>query len=126
MSYDIRFSVKVAGAADDCYAVIGRPEYDSPTYNLREMFVACMGWDYKQGVWYPLKDVLPKIKRGVDELTYNEDMYTQYNPENGWGSTTSARKALKSIVDYFDPDSYDGYAGTWNADIPLDCIYMRW
>ena len=86
MSYDIRFSVKVAGALDDCYAVIGQPEYDSPTYNLREMFVACMGWDYKQGVWYPLKDVLPKIKRGVDELTYNEDMYTQYNPENGWAA----------------------------------------
>lgn len=126
MSYDIRFAVKVAGAPDDCYAVIGRPRYDSPTYNLRKMFVACMGWDYKQGEWYPLKDVLPKIERGVDELTYNEDMYTQYNPENGWGSTASARNALKSIVEYFDMNSYEGHAGTWNADVPLDAIYMSW
>lgn len=126
MSYDIRFAVKVAGAPDDCYAVIGHPEYDSPTYNLREMFVACMSWDYTQGVWYQLKDVLPKIERGVRELTYNEDAYKKYNPENGWGSTSSARKALRSILDYFNPDDYSGLAGTWNADIPLDCIYMRW
>ena len=126
MSYNIRFSVKVAGAADDCYAVIGQPEYDSPTYNLRKMFVACMDWEYKQGEWYPLKDVLPKIERGVYELTYNEDAYKKYNPENGWGSTSSARKALRSILEYFNPDGYDGFFGTWNADIPPDCIYMRW
>ena len=125
MSYDIRFGVKVAGAPDDCFAVIGEPEYSSPTYNLRAMFVACMNWDYHQGEWYKLMDVLPKIERGIRELTYNEKAYKVYNPPNGWGDTNSARQALKSIVDYFS-DSYDGIGGTWNADIPYDCIYMRW
>ena len=48
MSYDIRFGVKVAGA-EDVYAVIGEPEYDSPTYNNRDIFVKCMDWDYHQG-----------------------------------------------------------------------------
>ena len=45
MSYDIRFGVKVAGAPDDCYAVIGEPERHSPTYNNREIFVKSMGCD---------------------------------------------------------------------------------
>ena len=126
MSYDIRFGVKVAGAPDDCFAVIGEPEYSSPTYNLRDMFVACMDWDYSQGEWYKMVDVMPKIERGIRELTCNEEAYKVYNPLNGWGSTNSARKALMSIADYFSDDSYYGIHGTWNADIPYDCIYMRW
>ena len=32
--------------ADNCYAVIRQPEYDSPTYNLRDIFVRSMDWDY--------------------------------------------------------------------------------
>ena len=63
MSYDIRFGVKVAGAKEDCFAVIGHPEYDSPTYNLRDIFVKAMGWEYQQGEWYPITEVLPKVLR---------------------------------------------------------------
>lgn len=126
MSYDIRFAVKVAGAPDDCYAVIGHPVYDSPTYNLRDMFVACMGWDYEQSKWYPLMEVLPKIERGVHELTFNVRKYKKFNPKNGWGDTESALLALKSIVDYFSPNNYGGLVGSWNADIPLDCFYISW
>jgi len=125
VSYDIRFGVKVAGAPDDCFAVIGEPEYSSPTYNLRKMFVACMDWDYRQGEWYKLNDVLPKIERGVHELKFNVAAYKKYNPPNGWGNTGSALQVLQSILDYFS-DSWDGIVGTWNAEIPYDCIYMRW
>ena len=122
MSYDIRFGVKVAGAPSDCYAVIGRPEHDSPTYNLRDMFVACMDWDYHQGEWYPLMEVLPKIEKGVHELTFNRKKYLKYNPPNGWGDVDSALKALQSIIEYWKEESAWG----WNGDIPKDCIYMRW
>lgn len=48
MSYDIRFGVKVEGM-DGYIAVIDEPDYSSPTYNLRDMFVASMGWDYELG-----------------------------------------------------------------------------
>lgn len=48
MSYDLRLAVKVEGTKD-LYAVIAEPEYDSPTYNIGEMFRACMGWDFEQG-----------------------------------------------------------------------------
>lgn len=126
MSYDIRFGVKVAGAPDDCYAVIGNPEYDSPTYNLREMFVKSMDWDYTQGEWYPITEVLPKVQHGILELTLHQSRYLQYEPENGWGTIGSAIECLQSIIDYFKLDSWTGFFGSWNADIPLDCIYMRW
>ena len=84
MSYDIRFGVKVEGAKN-VFAIIGRPEYDDPTYNIRDIFVKSMDWDYKQGEWYPMTEVMPKIERGIHELTYNEKEYKKYNPSNGWG-----------------------------------------
>lgn len=126
MSYDIRFGVKVAGAPEDCFAVIGEPEYDSPTYNLRPIFEKSMDWDYKQGDWYPITEVMPKIQRGITELTMHPEKYRKLEPENGWGTIGSAVKCLRSVVDYFGPDSFSGLAGGWNADIPIECIYMSW
>ena len=126
MSYDIRFGVKVAGAPEDCYAVIGQPERDSPTYNLRDMFVHCMDWDYTQGEWYPVTEVLPKIQHGITELKLHPKKYKKYEPNNGWGTLGGALECLQSIVKYLSPDSWEGIGGTWNADIPTDCIYMRW
>lgn len=126
MSYDIRFGVKVAGAPDDCYAVIGCPEYDSPTYNLRDVFVKSMDWNYHQGEWYSITDVLPKIQKGIDELTQHPEKYKPLEPDNGWGTVGSAIKCLRSVVDYFSDDNWDGLGGSWNADVPIDCIYMRW
>ena len=119
MSYDIRFGVKVAGAGDDVYAVIGRPERDSPTYNLRDMFIACMDWGYHQGEWYPMKEVIPKVEHGVHELSFNAKEYRKYEPDNGWGTLSGARDVLQSILEWFNDMG-------WNSDIPIDCIYMRW
>ena len=126
MSYDIRFAVKVAGAPEDCFAVIGEPEYDSPTYNLRDVFVKSMDWEYEQGEWYPITEVLPKVQMGITELTMHRDKYKPYEPDNGWGTISGAVECLSSIVDYFKPNNYGALAGSWNADVPLDCIYMRW
>lgn len=42
MSYDLRVAVKVQGC--DKYADIAEPEYANPTYNLGDMFRACMDW----------------------------------------------------------------------------------
>lgn len=122
MSYDIRFAVKVAGAKDDCYAVIGHPEHDSPTYNNRKIFEKCMDWDYDQGVWYPVTDVLPKVERGIQELTHNAEAYRDLEPENGWGGIASSLISLRSIVKWLKDDMAWG----WNNDIPLECIYMCW
>ena len=126
MSYDIRFGVKVAGAKDDCYAVIGSPEFDSPTYNLRDIFVMSMEWDYHQGEWYKINDVLPKVEHGIKELKLHPEKYKKLEPSNGWGTISSAIDCLESIDRYFSNDNWDGLGGSWNADVPIDCIYMCW
>lgn len=125
MSYDIRFGVKVAGAPEECYAVIGRPEHDSPTYNIGEMLRKAMDWDFEQGEWYPVMEALPKVLHGVNELTLNRAAYKQYNAPNGWGTVNTAVTALESIQQWFTSE-WGGLHGSWNADVPLECIYMRW
>lgn len=120
MSYDLRVGVKVAGV-EDLIVEIGRPERDSPTYNLSDMFRACMDWDYKQGEWYKVSEVLPKVERGVHELRFHGKKYDKYNPENGWGSRQSALECLESLLRCFaeyGPDSWE--------PIPFEHLYMRW
>ena len=92
MSYVLRVSVKVEGC--DKYADIGYPEYDHPTYNLRDMFEACMNWDYSQGEYYPCAEYVSKIERGITELKFHRENYVKYNPSNGWGS-------IDSFIDLF-------------------------
>ena len=123
MSYDLRIAVKVEGA-EDCYAVVKTPEYDSPTYNLGKMFRACTGWDYVQSDWYKVSEVLPMIEHGIYELKFNSKEYEKYNPENGWGNIESALEALESLLECIRDES--GETGwSWNK-IPLDCMYVAW
>lgn len=122
MSYDIRFCVETAHPDNfgNPYVVVSIPEYDSPTYNLRDMFVACMDWDYSQGVYYPMAEVLPKLKRGLAELTEHPEEYRRYNPPNGWGDLEGARKCLANWVDELE-DEY-GIVYTW----PIEHLWWRW
>lgn len=123
MSYDLRLAVKVEGAKD-LYAVIATPEYSSPTYNLRDMFVACMDWNYKQGEWYNVAEVLPKIYRGIQELELHSEKYEKYNPPNGWGSISSALEALNSLKECILKNASGNY-WSWN-EIPYELMYMSW
>jgi len=122
MSYDIRFAVRVAGTDEELYAIIGEPERHSPTYNIREMFCKCMDWDFEQGKFYKVSEVLPNIERGLHELQFHGPKYRKYNSPNGWGDTSSAREALESIIKWLTDD----LRWSWNSDIPLDCLYIAW
>ena len=122
MSYDIRFGVKVVGAPDDVFAVIGRPDFDNPTYNIKEIFVKSMDWDYQQGEWYSMVEVLPKVQRGIHELIVHGKDYKKYEDDKGWGTVSTALDTLQSIQAWFADDFYSH----WDTDIPLECIYMRW
>ena len=122
MSYNICLGVKVEGM-NGYIAVIDEPEYSSPTYNLREMFVACMGWDYKQGQWYNLADVYPLIQHGLHELAVHPDQYRKYDPPNGWGSLEGARDCLESICNKVA----EIVSGEWSWNqIPLEHLWIRW
>lgn len=120
MSYDIRISVKVQGC--DRYAEIATPEYDNPTFNLAEIFRACMDWDFKtskenekgeyQVCYYPCSFAIEKIERGIKELRTNRKAYDQYS-----GSTSCARRALESLSDCIYEQA---------EEIPIECLYMSW
>ena len=125
MSYDLRIGVRVYGAEDKIVA-IDRPEYDSPTYNLRDMFVACMDWDYTQGEWYNVAEVLPLIKHGIDELKYNGKEYRKYNAPNGWGTVGQALNVLLSLEKCIIKNS-DIESDEWSEnEIPIELMYVRW
>lgn len=96
MSYDIELGVKVADT--DFIVAVATPEYDSPTYNVGQMIRACTGWDFKQGEWYKLIDVVPMIEKGIHEMRFNRHKYKKYLPDNGWGSYGTVEKSLTSIL----------------------------
>ena len=122
MSYDLRIAVKVDGT--DILAVVAEPRLSSPTYNLRDMFVACMDWDYEQGVFYPVAEVLPKIERGVHELRYHPEKYRKYNPDNGWGNLDGALRCLESVLECIR-DTVSGASSAW-AEIPVEHLWIAW
>ena len=115
MSYDLQICVKVEGA--DYYPPIAYPDYDHPTYNLRDMFVKCMDWEYVQGNIYKCSDIIGNVERGINELETKRAKYTKYNPPNGWGNIDSALKALVSLKNcIYETAEY----------IPIEHLYMRW
>lgn len=126
MSYDLRIAVKVEGAEKgNEYAIIAEPEFKSPTYNIGEMFRRCMDWDFDQGEFYRVSDVYQNIVRGIINLSEHEEEFEKYNSPNGWGTTVSALKALKSlkqcIDEIEDPNAWSG----WNT-FPKNLLYVAW
>ena len=125
MSYDIALYVKVEDT--DIYAKVAEPEFAKPTYNLGEMFRACMDWDFKQSermesgeyktCCYPCEFVLDKAERGIRELRTNTKAYEKYNPSNGWGDITSAIRVLESLRECILETS---------GRIPIKYLYMAW
>jgi len=125
MSYDIRFAVKVAGTEGKYYAVIGEPEEHSPTYNIGKLWRKAMDFDFEQGKWYLVTDLIPHFERGIHELLFNAKEYKSLEPDNGWGNTDTALRAMQSIMSWLT-DDWNGIHGSWNADIPIEHIYMSW
>lgn len=123
MSYDIRIGVKVEGL--DVIAVIDEPERSSPTYNIGDLLRACMGWDFVQGEWYRVSEVLPKILHGLDELMLHRSNYKRYEPSNGWGSVGTAYETLSSIVECIRENTGESYWTKWQQ-IPAEHLWIRW
>lgn len=111
----MRVCVKVEGCGK--YAVVGVPEHDDPTCNLRDMFVACMDWNYRQGKYYDAGFALKIISHGISELSEHPERYERFNPENGWGSIESAITALESARRCIHECA---------EEYPLECLYFRW
>ena len=115
MSYDLRIAVKVDGT--DIFAQIAEPEYANPTYNLGDMFRACMDWNYTQSEYYPCSEVITNIERGIRELRTNKSAYIKYNPSNGWGDISSALRSLESLRECIYEQA---------EEIPIEHLWMAW
>ena len=127
MSYDVRILMReqVTGR----FVVIAEPERHSPTYNLRDVFKKAMGMDWEQGVEYPCAEMLPAIKRGIDELTYNRGAYERYAPPNGWGTLKGALECLEECRDMIlNLTEGDESGGTmmFTEPWPIECLWFRW
>jgi len=123
MSYDLRIGVKVEGLP--LIAVIDEPEYSSPTYNLSEMFRACMRWEFEANKWYNIKEVRPKIRKGIYELKTNWKKYKRFEPENGWGDINSALRTLESLEKCIANNVGETPWAKWQ-EIPEGNLWLSW
>ena len=120
MSYDIRFAVKDERGK---YIDVFEPDLPHPTYNIGNMFRAAMGWDFKQGEYYRVSEIIDHLFQGIEELTIHSAKYRQYNAPNGWGSTSGALECLQSVITCLREHVEDAYDGN---DYSLEYLYMRW
>lgn len=63
MSYDIQLGVRVHGVEPPMFAVLDSPEFDHPTYNVGRIIRKSTGWDFNQGEWYCVRDVIQNIEK---------------------------------------------------------------
>ena len=112
MSYDLEILAKIENGQ---YICIDEPKRRSPTYNLGKMFRAAMDWDFDQGTIYNVADIFKNIQRGIAELERQPEKYVQYEPENKWGTVSSALEDLRSLRDCI-----------LGQDIDTKYLYMRW
>lgn len=112
MSYDLEILGKIENGQ---YICIDEPKRRSPTYNLGKMFRVAMDWDFKQGTIYNVAQIFENIQRGISELEQHPEKYVQYEPENKWGTVSSALEDLRSLRDCI-----------LGQDIDTKYLYMRW
>lgn len=86
MSYDLEILGKIESGD---YICIDEPENSSPIFE--------------------------NIQRGISELEQYPEKYVQYEPENKWGTVSSALEDLRSLRDCI-----------LEQDIDTKYLYMRW
>ena len=96
MSYDIDFKVKVEGI--DRYISVGYCDANM-TWNVREMICKSTGLEWKncENNGY-CKEVIPHIRKGLNELLTKESYYKQFEASNGWGTVDGCINFFKNIL----------------------------
>ena len=97
MSYDITFKVKVEGL--DYWLPVGDCEANT-TWNVREMIVKSTGLEWNNCCNNGFcKDIIPKIEKGLHELTEQPEKYKKYEAPNGWGTVESTKRFFNQILE---------------------------
>ncbi len=96
MSYDVSFKVKVEGV--DAYVPVGDCDANI-TWNVREIIMKSTGLPWKNCKNNGLcKDVIPQIKKGLQELLANGNTYKKYESPNGWGTVEGTIRFFTQII----------------------------
>lgn len=105
MSYNVSFQLKVEGV--DYYMDTNYCDANI-TWNVRDIIVKSTGleWINESNNGF-VKDIIPHIKEGLEELSSNGDKYRQYEPSNGFGSVEGVIRFFTKIL-----DSWDMYLGS--------------
>lgn len=84
MSYDISFRVKVEGV--DAWVDVGDCDANI-TWNVRKIIELSTGLPWENEANNGLvKDIIPRIEKGLHELVNYPHKYKQYESPNGWGT----------------------------------------
>ena len=97
MSYDITFKVKVEGT--DQYVPIGSCDANI-TWNVRKIIEISTGlpWLNEENNGF-CKDVIPKIEKGLHELTEHPEKYKKHEAKNGWGTVEGTKRFFNQILE---------------------------
>ena len=100
MSYDISFKVKVEGI--DKYVEVGNCNANI-TYNVREIITHSTGLEWRNCENNGLcVEVIPYIRKGLDELQTSPDEYKQYESYNGWETVKEVTWFFLDILDAWE------------------------
>ena len=96
MSYDISFKVKVEGI--DRWVEVGNCDANV-TWNVRRIIEISTGLDWKnhENNGY-VKDIIPSIVKGRDNLILHPEIYKHYEAENGWGTVESTIRFFERVL----------------------------
>ena len=112
MSYDITYRVRCL-EKPDVWVDVGLIDANI-TYNVGDMIRASTGLEWKNEADNGLvKDVIPYIIKGLDELEKHPEKYKKYESDNGWGTIGGCKNFFGNILKAWSNFSTD----SWTADL---------
>lgn len=98
MSYDISYRVRCYDNPD-LWVDVGTDIEANTTWNLREMITTSTGLEWKNEEDNGLvKDVIPFIIHGLEELERYPEKYKKYESPNGWGTLQGCKNFFARCI----------------------------
>ncbi len=117
MSYDVSFRVKVEGI--DEYVDVGSCDANI-TWNVRQLIKESSGWDILNEDYNGLvKDLIPKLQAGLNNLLLNPQKYIEFESPNGWGTVSGVINFYKNII-----NSWIEFVGDYPKLVDVAVIYV--
>lgn len=99
MSYDVNFAIKEQNTGEmvNVYSCV-----TNITYNVHDLIERSSGWDTHNEDNGFVKDLIPKIQKGLEELTKYPEKYKKYESSNGWGTIKGVKRFYTDILEAWE------------------------